>query len=223
MNWINQVPISGFNSGKYDLNLVKEHFIKALSNINEVTVTKKDNLHMFFTSPSFKFLDIKNYLALGLSYDGWCKENRCEVQKLIFPYGWLDDYDKIQHVRPVEYESFYSKLKGGFMITLEEYAEFVREFDSTGCMTMTDWLRVYNKSDIIPFMEAVDKTRIQYYPNEVDMLKDAVSILGISMTYVLNKVLKMKKPGDPELDAPGQPCKHKCNEECLGISCKDCK
>ena len=50
-----------------------------------------------------------------------------------------------------------------------------------------------------------------------------VSILGISMTYVLNKALKMKKPEDPELYAPGQPCQHKCNEECLGIGCKDFK
>ena len=31
------------------------------------------------------------------------------------------------------------------------------------------------------------------------MLKDAVSIPGIFMTYVLSKALKMKKPGDPDL------------------------
>ena len=56
------------------------------------------------------------------------------------------------------------------------------------------------------------------------MLKDAVSIPGISMIYVLNKALKMKKPGDPDLYAPGQPCEHKCNEEgCLGKDCTDCK
>ena len=29
------------------------------------------------------------------------------------------------------------------------------------------------------------------------MLKNTVSILGISMTYILNKVLKMKKSGFP--------------------------
>ena len=44
------------------------------------------------------------------------------------------------------------------------------------------------------------------------MLKDAVSIPGISMTYVLNKSLKMKQPNEPELFAPGQPCFHKCTE-----------
>ena len=55
------------------------------------------------------------------------------------------------------------------------------------------------------------------------MLKVTVSIPEISITYVLNKALKIKKPGDPELYVPGQPCKHKCNEECLEIGCKDCK
>ena len=100
MNWINQVPIFGFNSRKYDL--VKKHFVRTLSNMNNVTVTKKDNLYMFLMTASFKFLDVKNYLAPGLSYDGWCKANGYEVQKLVFPYEWLDDYDKLQHVRPVE-------------------------------------------------------------------------------------------------------------------------
>ena len=85
---------------------------------------------------------------------------------------------------------------------------------------MMDWLRVYNKADVISFIKAVTKTHKQYCPNEIDMLKDAISIPGISMTYVLNKTLKMKKPGDPELYAPGQPCEHKCNEECIGIGVK---
>ena len=58
---------------------------------------------------------------------------------------------------------------------------------------MMDWLKVYNEADVIPFIKAIDKTRLQYYPNEIDMLKDVVSIPGISMTYVLNKSLKMKK------------------------------
>ena len=87
-----------------------------------------------------------------------------------------------------------------------EYTEFGRVFHSRGCKTIMDWLRVYNEADVIPFIEAVNKTRQQYYHNKIDMLEDAVSILGISITFVLNKALKMKKPGDLELCAPGQPC-----------------
>ena len=58
---------------------------------------------------------------------------------------------------------------------------------------MMDWLKEYNLADVIPFVEVLEKTREQYYPDEIDMLKDAVSIPDISMTYVLNKALKMKK------------------------------
>ena len=136
MNWVNQVPVFGFNSGKYDLNLVKEYFVRTLSIMNDVTVTKKDNSYMFLMTPMFKFLDVKNYLAPGLSYDSWCKANRCDVSKLVFPYKWLDDYNKLSHVGPVEYENFFSKLKGGFTITPDEYNEFVQEFHSRGCVTI---------------------------------------------------------------------------------------
>ena len=70
---------------------------------------------------------------------------------------------------------------------------------------MKDWLKEYNLADVEPFIEALEKTREQYYPDEIDLLKDAVSIPGISMTYVLNKALKMKKKSDPDLFAPGNP------------------
>ena len=120
---------------------------------------------MFLTIPIFKFLDVENYFASGLSYGGWYKVNGCEVQKLVFPYEWLDHYDKLEHVRPTEYKSFYSKLKGGFTITLEEYEDFIKEFHSRGCMTMMDWLKVYNKADVIP----LSKLSIKLADNVIPM------------------------------------------------------
>ena len=44
----------------------------------------------------------------------------------------------VEHVGPVEYENFYSKLKGGFTITPAEYKDFVKEFHSRGCLTVMD-------------------------------------------------------------------------------------
>ena len=55
---------------------------------------------------------------------------------------------------------------------------------------MHDWLKEYNIADVEPFIEAVDKTRHQYFPDKLDILKDAVSIPGISQSYVLNKAIK---------------------------------
>ena len=145
------------------------------------------------------------------------------MKKLVFPYEWLDDYERLSHVRPVSYEAFYSTLKGN--ITCDEYDKFVQDFDEPGCRMMMDWLKVYNEANVILFIEAVDKTHQQYYPDEIDMLMDVVSIPGILMTYVLNKLLKMKQPGETPLSAPGQPCFHKCKkcEVNLKPSCEECK
>ena len=90
---------------------------------------------------------------------------------------------------------------------------------------MMDWIRLYNKANIIQFIKAIDKTRKQYYPHEINMLKDAVSIPWILMTYVLNKLLKMKQAREPLLFAPGQPCTHKCKkcEVDPKSGCYECK
>ena len=88
---------------------------------------------------------------------------------------------------------------------------------------MMDWVRAYSMADLTPFIEFLDKTQSQYYPDEIDMLKDAVSITGISMTNVLNKAVKVKKPDHPDLYAPGQPCTHKCKDNCPRLACKACK
>ena len=223
VNWVKQVPVFGFNSGRYDINMIKEYFVKNLTSLSDVNVAKKENSYMFLSTPNFKFLDIKNFLAPGLSYDAWCRAYGCELQKLAFPYEWFDSFEKLNHIGPVKYEEFYSSLKGGITISQEEYQNFCDEFHKRGCVTMKDWLKEYNLADVEPFKEALEKTREQYYPDEIDLLKDAVSIPGISMTYVSNKALKIKKKSDPDLFAPGDPCKCKCKNDCQKKGCEKCK
>ena len=222
-SWINKVPVFGFNSGRYDLNMIKEYFVRDLAIISDVNVAKKENSYMFLSTPNFKFLDIKNYLAPGLSYAAWCRAYGCELQKLAFPYEWFDSFDKLNHKGPVKYEEFFSSLKGGITISQEEYQNFCDDFSKRGCVTMKDWLKEYNLADVKPFIEALEKTREQYYPDEIDLLKDAVSIPGISMTYVLNEAEKRRKYSEPALFAPGEPCKCKCSDDCGEKGCEDCK
>ena len=221
--WVNQVPVFGFNSGRYDINMIKEYFVKKLAGISDVNVAKKENSYMFLSTPKFKFLDIKSYLAPGLSYAAWCRAYGTELQKLVFPYEWLDSFEKLNHKGPVKYEDFYSSLKGGETISQEQYQNFCEEFRKRGCETMEDWLEEYNLADVKPFINALEKTREQYYPDEIGLLKDAVSIPGISMNYVLNKALKMKKKSEPDLFAPGDPCKCKCKVDCEKFPCEGCK
>ena len=221
--WVKQVPVFGFNSGSYDINMIKEYFVKDIAEISNVNVAKKENSYMFLSLPIFKFLDIKSYLAPGLSYDAWCRAYGCELQKLVFPYEWFDSFDKLNHKGPVKYEEFYSSLKGGITISEKEYQNFCDEFSKRGYVTMKVWLKEYNLADVKPFIEALEKTREQYYPDEIDLLKDAVSIPGISMNYILNKASKMKKKSGPDLFAPGEPCIRKCSDDCEKFPCEDCK
>ena len=75
--WVNQLPVVGFNNGKYDLNMVKEYFEKQNSynkddECNEaVFAAKKENNYTLLTTSKIKFLDVKNYIGPGLSYEAW--------------------------------------------------------------------------------------------------------------------------------------------------------
>ena len=188
----------GFNSGKYDLNMVKEYFVKENcynkeDECNEdVFAAKKENNYMFLSTSKFKFLDAKNYIGSGLSYAAWCKSMGCKLQKLMFSYKWLDNYKKLSRLGPVSYEDFYSNLKSS-NITRDEYERFLKLFKENDCTTMGDKLRIYNVADAVPFIEVFRKMAERYYPDKIDVCKDVVSIPGISMTYVLNKSLEKTK------------------------------
>ena len=104
----------------------------------------------------------------------------CGLQKRIFPYKWLDSYEKLSHVGPVSDEDFYSSLK--LTITRDEYEQFLKFLKENDCTTMGDWLQIYNVADVAPFIEAFRKMAGQFYSNKIDICKDVVSIPGISMT-----------------------------------------
>ena len=81
----------------------------------------------------------------------------------MFPCEWLDGYEKLSYVEPVNYEDFYSGLKS--TITKDEYKQFLKLLKENDCTTMGDWLRVYNVADVVPFIEAFRKMAGQYYPD----------------------------------------------------------
>ena len=66
-------------------------------------------------------------------------------------------------------------------------------FKENDCTTMDDWLWIYNVADVVPFIETFRKMVEHYYTDKIDVCKDAVSIPGMSMTYVLNKSLEKNK------------------------------
>lgn len=50
--------------------------------------------------------------------------------------------------------------------------------------TCADWLRCYSNLDVAPGLEALEKIRAFYTDKGIDILKDAVSLLGVSLHYL---------------------------------------
>ena len=113
--WCHQVPVLGFNSGRYDLNLIREHFAECLSDTTrKVRVAKNGNKIMFILTNGFRFLDTMNYLGPGTIYEKWVKAFECETVKSWFPYEWFDTPEKLDFPGLPKYEEWYSKLKGEY-------------------------------------------------------------------------------------------------------------
>ena len=81
-----QVPVIGFNSGSYDLNLIKKYFVDRISERGTVWVVKKESKTMFSSTREFKSLDIINYAVPGASYTQWISAYGAKQAKSWFPY-----------------------------------------------------------------------------------------------------------------------------------------
>ena len=74
-NYVDTLPVFGFNSGKYDLNLIRAYLIPHLLNDRAIqpTVIKKANQFISFKFGDIQFLDILNFLGEATSLDSFLK------------------------------------------------------------------------------------------------------------------------------------------------------
>ncbi len=116
-----ELPVLGFNSGKYDINAAKNPFFAHLVKQEQVKfVIKRNNNHMCLKTLHLTFLDITNYLAPGFSYDQFLKAYECTQTKGYFPCECVDSLDKLNfHTLPPP-EAFHSTLSNT-TITNEQY------------------------------------------------------------------------------------------------------
>ena len=203
--WFYQVPVLGFNSGHYDLKLIRQHFIPLLAQDPGTFAAEKNSRIMFINTPKFKFLDVLNYLGPGITYEKWVKTYGATLAKSWLPYEWFDSPDKLDFPGLPPYMAWYSKLKGEYVLTLKEYDDCHRIFKERGMQNFGDWLEYYNNLDVAPFLEALQKMKEFYTSLGIDILKDAVSLPGVSEKYILRKTLQPRwgyKP--PELYSPNK-------------------
>ena len=182
--WLHQLPVVGFNSGRYDLNAIKKFFVPLLIH-NNAAVIKRQNTYMCLSTDQLKFVDICNYLAPGVSYDKYLKAYGCELQKGHFPYEYMDDLQKLEdRVLPPQ-SAFFSRLKNEG-ISNDDYARCQAVWHDNQMKTMRDFLVWYNNRDVIPFLQAIDKQFAFYCDRDIDMFKDGISVPGLSLLHLFN-------------------------------------
>ena len=111
--YCNVLPVFGFNSGKYDLNLIKSYLLPILINERDIepTVIKRVNHFISFKFGDIQVLDIMNFLGGATSLDSFLKAYKTSETKVFFPYEWFDHTHKIQNTELPPYDAFYNKLR----------------------------------------------------------------------------------------------------------------
>ena len=182
--WLHQLPVIGFNSGKYDLNMIKRSFVPLLIS-NNAAVIKRQNTYMCLYTDKLKFVDICKYLAPGVSYAKYLTAYGCELGKGHFPYEYMDDLQKLEdRVLPPQ-SAFFSQLKNEG-ISDADYARCQAVWHDNQMKTMRDFLVWYNNRDVIPFLQAIDKQFAFYQQHNIDMFKDGISVPGLSLLHLFN-------------------------------------
>ena len=204
LGWLHQLPVIGFNSGKYDMNVIKQLFVPYLlkpskhddnddkdEDIDEEDddktrfVIKRQKIFMCFTTKKLKFLDVTNYLAPGFSYDKYLKAYDGELQKGHFPYEYMDGIGKLENIALPPQEAFYSRLENEY-ISDDDYARCQAVWRDNRMKSMRDILVWYNNRDVVPFLEAIYKQFAFYKQQNIDMFKDGVSVPGLTLLYLFN-------------------------------------
>ena len=116
----------GFNSAKYDLNLIKSYLLPILVNERDIepTVIKEANQFISFKFGDVQLLDIMNFHGGATSLDSFLKSYKTSETKTLFPYEWFDHPDKMQKTELPPYDAFYSKLRSCNPLEAE-YTDYV--------------------------------------------------------------------------------------------------
>ena len=111
--YVSILPVFGFNSGKYDLNIIKSYLLPYLIHERDIqpTVIKKANHFVSFNFGDVQFLDILNFLGGATSLDSFLKAYKTNETKGFFPYEWFDSPNKLDVTFLPPYECFFSKLR----------------------------------------------------------------------------------------------------------------
>ncbi|KAG2882478.1 hypothetical protein PC117_g26215 [Phytophthora cactorum] len=187
---LDQVPVFGFNSGRYDINLIKSDLFAIIGTDNIKSVIKNPS-YMCIATSDMKMLDISNYVPAGTSYDkylttylGGCKcddKTRCVcgLGKGLFPYEYITAFNVLNQTTIPPKSAFDSKLRGT-SITGDDYERVKFVWEYYDMKSIKDLLVWYNNLDVVPFIKAIKAQRELFKRFDLDMFADGVSLPGLS-------------------------------------------
>ena len=111
--YCNVSPVFGFNSAKYDINLIKSYLLPILVNGQDIEpiVIKKANQFVSMKIGDIQLLDIMNFLGGATSRDFFLKAYKTKETKGFFSYEWFDCPEKMENKELPPYDSFFSILR----------------------------------------------------------------------------------------------------------------
>ena len=184
--YISELIVVGFNSGKYDLNVLKDILIPHLVHTKGIRFTaKRGHAYLVLKTGSLKFLDIANFLAPGTSYAGFLKAYDCAEEKGFFPYEYMDSLERLNETHLPPREAFNSWLKKQKMKE-EEYAICEKIWKDNNMKTLLDFLIWYNNRDVVPFLEALEKMCQFWRTKGIDMLKEVISLPALAFKFEMS-------------------------------------
>lgn len=211
---LKSVPVVGFNSGSYDMNLIKDYLFGILMNTNGInSVIRAGNKYMCISTGVFKMMDVMCYVGPGTSLDKYIQSQgvicKCEVKKTCtcgkskgsFPYEAFTSYDFLNETELPSKDKFESKLKNTVMSD-EEYERMQWVWEHYEMKTVKDLLRWYNNLDVKPLAEAIKNQSNFYKRYDLDMFQDAVSLPGCAEKIMYKTAFNNLPEIDPSVVEP---------------------
>ena len=123
--YCNVLPVFGFNSAKYDINLIKSYLLPILINERnmEPTVIKKANQFVAFKFGDVQLLDLLNFLGEATSLESFLKAYKTAETNRFFPYEWFDCPQKMNKSELPPYDAFFSTLRNVNSLE-EDYSDY---------------------------------------------------------------------------------------------------
>ena len=164
-----QIPIVFHNLRGYDAH----HLMQAMSNLQKEVKCVANNMEKYitFSVGGLRFIDSLNFLQGSL--DSLVRATPKESLKItstisngsdllykkgIFPYEYMDSWERFSETSLPDKENFYSKLNDEH-ITNNEYAHAQKVWETFECKTLGDYHDLYVKTDVALLADVFENFR----------------------------------------------------------------